>query len=94
MLFNLTSKNHFPNKKTGKEIRLDCDNGPCFSGGDYWELSTFGEPFNGDGKCVSCANEPGYGIPVDGAGINQLTKKKGARFTISEIEVWEVIYID
>jgi hypothetical protein len=52
------------------------------------------EPFNGDGKCWSYANKPGYHIPVDDGGINMLTNKKDVLFTITELEVWQVTYLD
>jgi hypothetical protein len=52
------------------------------------------EPFNGDRKCKSKANLPGYRIPVDDGGINMLTNKKNGEFTITEIEVWQVTYLD
>ncbi len=52
------------------------------------------EPFNGDGGCLSWANESGYRIPVDGAGTNMLTNKKDPGFTITELEVWEVTYLE
>ncbi len=63
-------------------------------GGVSNELSASYEPFNGDGNCFSFENEPGYRIPVDGAGTNMLTNYKSEAFTISELEVWEVEYID
>ena len=47
------------------------------------------QPFNGDGKCISLANQPSYGIPVVG-GKNMLTNKENGRFTITELEVWAV----
>ena len=62
--------------------------GPCFSGGNGSELAARDEPFNGNGNCWSCANKPGYRIPVDDAGTNMLTNKKGVEFTITELEVW------
>ena len=62
--------------------------GPCFSGEGASDLSAMYEPFNGDGKCYSFANKPGYRIPVDGAGTNMLTNNKDGRFTITELEVW------
>ena len=37
---------------------------------------------------------PGYAIPVDGAGTNMLTNKKDGAFTISELEVWQVTYLE
>jgi hypothetical protein len=66
--------------------------GPCFSGGGSGELSALAEPFNGENRCHSYAKQPGYAIPVDGAGTNMLTNKKGDSFTITELEVWEVTY--
>ena len=93
MLFNLSKQSHFPNKRTGKEIFCSSIRGPYFSGGDS-DLSAYSEPFNGDNKCLSNAKEPGYDIPVDGAGTNMLTNKENGRFTITELEVWEVSYIE
>ncbi len=52
------------------------------------------EPFNGYGNCSSHANKPGYFIPLDGAGKNMLTNKLDGSFTISELEVWEVVYLE
>ena len=92
MLFNLSCCRHFPTKQTGEEILCSRVLGPCFSGGDGSELTAYDEPFNGVGNCYSYANYPGYGIPVDAQGINTLTNKEGGKFTISELEVWEVTY--
>ena len=64
--------------------------GPCFIGVTYSELCAYDEPLNGDGNCLSYANSPGYGIPIDKDGINLLTNKKDKKFTISELEVWEI----
>ena len=94
MLFNLSKQSHFPNKRTGKEICCASNYGPCFRGGDGSELSAWSEPFNGDNKCRSNAKHPGYDIPVDGTGTNMLTYKKGNEFTITELEVWEVKYLE
>ena len=89
-LFNLTRSRHFPSKATGKNIFCCIGYGPCFLGGDRWELcAAWKEPFNGKDKCISWANEPGYNIPlVDGK--NQLTNQADGKFTISELEVWLV----
>jgi hypothetical protein len=94
MLFNLSKQSHFPNKRTGKEIYCSSNIGPCFNGGDGSELSAAYEPFNGDNACRSYAKKPGYDIPVDGTGTNMLTYKKGKDFTITELEVWEVKYLE
>ena len=69
--------------------------GPFFSGGNWGELSASNEPFNSDdGNCYSWANQPGYRIPVDGAGTNMLTNNKDGVFTITELEVWQVTYLE
>ena len=73
MLFNLTSCNQFPSKKTGKDIVCSNGFGPCFRGGDWSELSAYEEPFNEDENCRSHANKSGFGISVDGEGRNLLT---------------------
>jgi len=57
------------------------------------ELSAHGTPFNGDKKCSSWVNHSGYRIPSEG-GKNALTNTKDGDFTITELEVWEVKFID
>ena len=94
MLFNLSSGRYFPSLNNGKEIWCAKNYGPCFHGGKNSELSASHSPFNGDLNCSSSANNPGYGIPLDVAGINTLTNKMDGAFTIIELEVWEVTYID
>jgi hypothetical protein len=90
MLFNLSSRINFPSKHAGTDINCSKEYGPCFSGSNDSELDALCEPFNGDGNCASFTNMPGYDIPkVDG--VNMLTNKKNGNFTISELEVWEVI---
>ena len=86
-LFNLTHSRHFPSKATGKDIYCRSDFGPRFRGGNYSELCVNCQPFNGKDNCISCANQPGYNIPVVD-GKNQLTNQGGNSFTISELEVW------
>ena len=71
MLFNLTSCRHYPSKQTGKDIQCKSDCGPVFSGG-WSELSAWNIPFNGEGKCLSRANNLSYGIKHED-GINLLT---------------------
>lgn len=39
------------------------------------------------------ANLSGYGIPIDSDSKNMLTNKEDGNFKISELEVWEVNYI-
>jgi hypothetical protein len=91
-LFNLSSSRQFTNTGKGGII---CGSGwgPRFeSDDDNSELFAF-EPFNGDGKCYSWANKPGYKIVIEG-GKNMLTNKEDGDFTISEIEVWEVVNVE
>jgi hypothetical protein len=78
---------------TVTQIYCNSDYGPCFDGGGESDLSAFYEPFNGDRNCRSYANKPGYRIPVDEDGRNMLTNKEDSSFTISELEVWEVVFI-
>ena len=66
--------------------------GPSFIGDSSFELAAYDQPFNGDNKCYSCANAPGYKIPIED-GKNMLTNKKDGNFTITELEVWEVKFI-
>ena len=88
-LFNLTRSRHFPSKFTGKHIFCHSDIGPCFHGGDRYELVAGWEPFNGKTCCTSWAKRSGYKIPfVDW--MNQLTNQADGGFTISELEVWLV----
>ncbi len=68
--------------------------GPSFIGADIWfELAAWNQPFNEKKHCLSWANKSGYQIPVEG-GKNMLTNLKGIEFKISELEVWEVKYLD
>jgi hypothetical protein len=68
--------------------------GPCFDGGIASDLSALDNPFNSDGHWYSWANKPRYRISVDGAGTNMLTNNKDNNFTITELEVWEVTYLE
>ena len=90
MLFNLNKHTSFPCKDPSEVIKCGKYYGPIF--GYFTELSAFYEPFNGN--CRSYANRPGYRIPVDGAGTNMLTNNKDGWFTITELEVWQVKYLE
>ena len=94
MLFNLSCKSCFPCKKSGKDKCCSSDHEPSFGVLEDGELVSFKSPFNGYGNCKSTANSPGYGIPVDALGTNMLTKEMDGQFTISELEIWEVFYLD
>ena len=61
------------------------------------------EPFNGNDKCESYANIVGYHITMDSESKSNLTNLKCQKqhplldvflcnFTISELEVWEIIF--
>jgi hypothetical protein len=85
----LTRSRHFPSKATGRDIYCRDVCGPYFCGGGS-ELGAYYQPYNGKDKCVSCANKPGYNIPiVDGK--NHLTNQERGNFTISELEVWLLV---
>jgi hypothetical protein len=92
-LFNLSSSRQFTNTgKGGIWCYSDC--GSAFGNNrNYGELCALYEPFNGDGKCVSFANLSGYKIVIEG-GKNMLTNKEDGHFTISEIEIWEVVNVE
>lgn len=94
-LFNLSRQRHFPSKQSGTDIWCQKDVGPCFGSGEASELCTNSKKlFNQENGCQSSANRPGYGVPVQGDKINMLTNLKDGNFTISELEVWEVIFIN
>jgi hypothetical protein len=61
MLFNLSCKRHFPNKRTGSEIRCFESYGPYFGDRD---LTALCNPFNGYENCLSRGNKSGYAIAV------------------------------
>ena len=90
-LFNLSSFREFPNEGKGG---IGCYRfaGPCFSNMNTPELYA-NSPFNGDNKCCSCANESGYNIGIEGD-KTLLTNQKNGYFTITEIEVWQVKFIN
>jgi hypothetical protein len=70
------------------------DYGPCFA---FYELSASKEPFNGEGNCLALEKEIGdkncYNIPFEGD-KNMLTNMESESFTISELEVWQVKYLE
>ena len=90
MLFNLSRERCY-NSKEKYAILYASNLGPCFTGNGATELIAF-EPFNGENRCRSFANNPGYNIPLEG-GKNMLTNEKDGDFTISELEVWGVTFV-
>jgi hypothetical protein len=97
MLFNLTTQQLFKCIKHHWAIRFYKDYGPWFGNS---ELLALLQPFNRDNACLSSANRDGYQIEMDNEKINKLTNLKcesefefdRCDFTISELEVWEIIY--
>jgi hypothetical protein len=90
-LFNLSSFRQFTNTGKGR-IDFDWCCGPIFRNKECIELSAY-EPFNSDGACISYAKSAGYKIKYEG-GINMLTNKENVKFTITELEVWQVSFIN
>ncbi len=98
MIFNLTTNNLFKVKDGGLAICCGSRFGPHF--GSNRELSPAAEPFNGENNCWSFACEwYSYKIPKDSKGRNMLTQEKCrddggelCKFTIVELEVWEVVF--
>jgi hypothetical protein len=91
MLFNLSQEKVFKNTGTGKEIFCWNCYGPCF--GDS-ELKVCMGKFNEDENCVSYAYHEAYKIPLGDGRKNMLTNKENGLFTITELEVWEVKYLE
>jgi len=50
------------------------------------------EPLNGENNCLSCAEMSSFQIPIDNKGLNELTGEEDGAFSISELEVWEMIW--
>ncbi len=79
---------HFPSQIKDKEIFLD--HGLFFLADDqYPELMVYGG-HDGSKSFVSCAQGPGYAIPIDTQGHNMLTNQEDKSFKASEVEVWGV----
>ena len=91
-LFNLSSSRQFTNTDEGG-IYCRRSDGPNFGNKNYYELAAF-EPFNGEFKCGSWVNNDGYNIEDDECGKNMMTNERDGSFTISELEVWEVINVE
>ncbi len=88
-LFNLTRSRLFKATEKGG-IFCWSVRGPIFyASNNPAELGAY-EPFKGDNKCISWANEPGYCISIED-GKNMLTNQKDGNFTITELEVWEIL---
>jgi hypothetical protein len=92
-LFNLTSSRQFKgSNNAGIYCFTNC--GPVFNANGYYFELYARESFNGDKNCDSSVNQPGFGIGRDADGNNLLTDKKGEYFTITELEVWQIINIE
>jgi hypothetical protein len=92
LIFNLGQQQVFKSQG-GQYGGIYCYSGcgPCYGGGP--DLGAWEKPFNGDDQCRSWANKSGYNIPLKD-GKNMLTNKENGDFTITELEVWEVEYIN
>ena len=95
VLFNLSRCRSFPCEDHSAAIFCSKYYGPIFGDG----LKLLFEPFNKPNACFSCANRDNYKIPVNDEGINMLTNKKKTEnnrceFTITEIEVWGVTFLE
>ena len=90
MLFNLTSRRHFPSQKTGNGIFCSPKWGPSFRGEIGFDLTALSEPFNDEENCKSSSIDSSFGIGRDDNGLNLLTRQKNDEFTITELEVWRV----
>ncbi len=98
MLFNLTTRNAFKVQDHTVAIYCAKRHGPSFG---IRELKAH-EPFNGLNKCCSTVNRDGYRITMDSESKSNLTNLKCKNdldpfggdweFTISELEVWEIIF--
>jgi hypothetical protein len=99
MLFNLTTR--YTVKCVKHEWAIECtkNKGPRFG---VSELTAVYQPFNQDNTCWSNANVGGYRIGMDSESRSMLTNLKckkdehglmKSEFTITELEVWEIIFI-
>ena len=86
MLFNLTDERNFICGQPSAAIQCNGGQGPCFGARD---LVTFA-PFNVENKFASFTKNT-YNIGVDKEGRNMLTASKSERFTITEMEVWQIM---
>ena len=94
-MFNLSSFRQFKGSKDAGLSGVWCY-GPSFkANGGHPELNSFA-PFNGDNKCESWANEPGYDIGKNFlTGISKLTNQMDrSYFTITELEVWGFVNVE
>ncbi len=95
MLINLTTRNAFKVIDHTKAIICGKGWGPRFGDAEFQAF----EPFNGNDNCWSYVNNAGYHITMDSESKSNLTNLKCkitlgdyfSSFTISELEVWEII---
>ena len=96
MLFNLSTRQNFQCQNPKKAIACWKNWGPYFGDG---ELYTF-EPFNQVNQCCSYINRNVYGISKNKEDKSMLTNLPFSKpmfgikcdLTISELEVWEVVF--
>ena len=92
-MFNLSSSRQFPSQQGEGGIWCKTDRGPAFGFKNNLSELKAQEPFNVDNKCYSDANCSGYRISAEGD-KNMLTNKKDGGFTITEIEVWQIVNVE
>ncbi len=103
MLFNLSCCRHFPCKTAYDAILCEFETGPCFGNtglepdlyvNPIYDSATDSYP-NIPFRCSSKTHRKGYEIPFEG-GKNMLVNMKTYHddFYITELEVWEVKFLE
>lgn len=99
MLFNLTTRKLFKCIQKSLAIKYFNTFGPKFGDSELGIRCTFDGEMN---NCYSVANRGGFMIEINYEGKNMLTNLKCednilgkiSRFTVSELEEWEIIFED
>ncbi len=95
MLFNLTTRSVFKCVFPSSAITCGSNRGPYFGNS---ELAVEDEPFNTINNCVSKIGEHIFEIGNDSNNNNMLTNLKSqdriCQFSICEMEVWEIIFME
>ena len=86
ILFNLSDEKIFNCEQASAAIQCNGGQGPCFGARDLVSFA----PFNVENKFASFTKNT-YNIGVDKEGRNMLTGSKSERFTIIEMEVWQIM---
>lgn len=86
-IFNLDDKIIIPIKNSSRAIAGHPDNGPTYGNGDLVVFSKFNEP----NHLRSMPTESSYNIP-EVNNRNFLTKSQRQQSSISDLEIWQVIF--